>query len=189
MAAPRYRTENGRSIIDIQVKTTRSLFDTRDPAPFRERDIDDEAMAYILGAVDELPRKAPISLVVWLVEPGGDDLSEGEFADALRAQFAWERDRLQHRIREHLRRAQFVTLLGLAILALFLALAALVELSFEPSAVRNAVEEGLTIIGWVAIWRPIEALLYDWWPLVIQRRIRTRLLEAPVAVRSGRPPA
>jgi hypothetical protein len=25
--------------------------------------------------------------------------------------------------------------------------------------------EGLTIGGWVAMWRPMEIYLYDWWPL------------------------
>jgi hypothetical protein len=30
--------------------------------------------------------------------------------------------------------------------------------------------EGLTIVGWVAMWRPLEIYLYDWWPLHEQRR-------------------
>jgi hypothetical protein len=25
--------------------------------------------------------------------------------------------------------------------------------------------EGLLISGWVAMWRPIQILLYDWWPI------------------------
>lgn len=33
----------------------------------------------------------------------------------------------------------------------------------------HVAEEGLLILGWVAMWRPIELLLYDWRP---QRRMQ-----------------
>jgi hypothetical protein len=58
---PRYRIEDGRSCIDIRLKSSRQLFDGRDPAPFRERDLDEDAIEYIVGAVQELPPKAALS--------------------------------------------------------------------------------------------------------------------------------
>ena len=44
-------------------------------------------------------------------------------------------------------------------------------------------EEGLTIAGWVAMWKPLEIHLYDWWP--VRRRGRTfeKLSRVPVEVR------
>jgi len=33
------------------------------------------------------------------------------------------------------------------------------------------------------MWRPLEVLLYDWWPLVDERRQVSRMLEAPVSIR------
>jgi hypothetical protein len=33
------------------------------------------------------------------------------------------------------------------------------------------------------MWRPLEALLYDWWPLFSLRRVKRRIREAPVEVR------
>jgi len=54
--------------------------------------------------------------------------------------------------------------------------------------VRQILREGLLITGWVAMWRPLEALLYDWWPLVQERRLRRRLREAPMEVRHGAEP-
>jgi hypothetical protein len=32
------------------------------------------------------------------------------------------------------------------------------------------------------MWRPLEVLLYDWWPLVRQRRLCKRVLEAEIRV-------
>jgi len=42
--------------------------------------------------------------------------------------------------------------------------------------------EGLTIIGWVAMWRPIEIFLYDWWPIDHRRRVYLSLGRAHIAV-------
>ncbi len=58
--APRYRTEGGKTCIDIRLKTAHQLFDGRDPAPFRERDLDENAVDYIVGAFEELPAKAEV---------------------------------------------------------------------------------------------------------------------------------
>ena len=44
------------------------------------------------------------------------------------------------------------------------------------------VRESLTIGGWVAMWRPLEIFLYDWWPLVRRRRIYRSLSRAQVRV-------
>jgi hypothetical protein len=38
------------------------------------------------------------------------------------------------------------------------------------------------ITGWVAMWRPLDVLLYDWWPLVDERRHLDRVLAAEVAI-------
>jgi hypothetical protein len=33
------------------------------------------------------------------------------------------------------------------------------------------------------MWRPLEVLLYDWWPLIDERRQVRRILAAPVSIR------
>jgi hypothetical protein len=56
-----------------------------------------------------------------------------------------------------------------------------------PGWAANIVEEGLTICGWVAMWRPLEIYLYDWWPLLEERRRLDRL--AGIRVRIVAPEA
>jgi hypothetical protein len=48
---------------------------------------------------------------------------------------------------------------------------------------QSIVDEGLLILGWVAMWRPIEILLYDWWPLARRGRVLHRLAGVMVEVR------
>jgi hypothetical protein len=50
------------------------------------------------------------------------------------------------------------------------------------NAIAGFLSEGLAILGWVANWRPIEILLFEWWPMNRRRQLFTRLAEAPVEV-------
>ena len=52
-------------------------------------------------------------------------------------------------------------------------------------AAGDILREGLVITGWVAMWRPIEVLLYDWWPLIQTRKHIVRILAAQVEVRAA----
>jgi hypothetical protein len=47
----------------------------------------------------------------------------------------------------------------------------------------DVVREGLTVAGWVAMWRPMEIFLYSWWPLAGDRRLYDRLSQMRVSVR------
>ena len=42
--------------------------------------------------------------------------------------------------------------------------------------------ESLTIAGWVAMWRPMEIYLYDWWPMRRRGRVYSKLSQMPVEV-------
>ena len=36
--------------------------------------------------------------------------------------------------------------------------------------------------GWVAMWRPMEIFLYDWWPVRAEARLSDRLTAMPVRI-------
>lgn len=178
----RYRIEGERTCIDIRLRSAQQLFDHRDPAPFRERDLDEDAVEYLLGAVGDLPRAHLLKVVFWLPPQRDESLSDDEICASVRAHFGYERDKLQRGIRLVLHRGQQLLWIGLSVLVLCLALSELI-VKTESRTWLRMLREGLTITGWVAMWRPIEALLYDWWPLVHQRRTVDRLLAAELEVR------
>jgi hypothetical protein len=45
--------------------------------------------------------------------------------------------------------------------------------------------ESLLIGGWVAMWKPLEIFLYDWWPIVGERRLYDRLGKIKVQIIQG----
>ena len=73
--------------------------------------------------------------------------------------------------------------LGLAFLATCVVLREF-ALGIFPDAIRRILGEGLLIIGWVAMWGPLEVFLYGWWPISSTCRILERLANLDVEVRS-----
>ncbi|OYZ21018.1 MAG: hypothetical protein B7Y39_10060 [Bdellovibrio sp. 28-41-41] len=58
----RYRREGEKVIIEVAVNNSRQLFNERDPAPFRDRDLDEDFVAYVLSSVQEFPLKTEMKL-------------------------------------------------------------------------------------------------------------------------------
>ncbi len=52
------------NIIDIRISDIRQLFNSLDPSPFHERDLDREAEEFIVGWADEYPLQSPLELVI-----------------------------------------------------------------------------------------------------------------------------
>ena len=52
----------------------------------------------------------------------------------------------------------------------------------QPGKLWSLLQESLVIGGWVAMWRPMEIYLYEWWPLRRRRRIYDKLGRMPVEI-------
>lgn len=178
----RYRVERDRTCIDIRLRSAQQLFDGRDPAPFRERDLDERAIEYIRAAAEEIPLSKALKIVVIFEEPNGSRLSTAEIESAVRTQFEYQRDRVNRHLRQQRQFGHVALVVGLSVLVLLLTLAQMTP-GLPAGHAREILREGLVITGWVAMWRPIEVLLYDWWPLVQTRKQLVRILGAQIEVR------
>ena len=52
--------------IEINLSRLPQLFNSFDPSPFRERDLDPDAEDYIVGSAEEASRQHPLALVIHL---------------------------------------------------------------------------------------------------------------------------
>jgi hypothetical protein len=50
----------------------------------------------------------------------------------------------------------------------------------DTAELGSVVHESLLIAGWVAMWRPLEIFLYDWWSIRSEARLFDRLAVMPV---------
>jgi len=170
------------SSIELQVQKVGQLFDTLDPLPFRERDLDREAEEFIVSWARELPRKTPLRIVVHM--PAEESKSEQAqiLGQAMRRYFHYRAEFTGGELKELFRTGRFSLIIGLVVLALCLAAGRFLRTSLPPGQLGSFLDEGLVILGWVANWRPIEIFLYDWWPLFRRRALFERLASADVLV-------
>lgn len=136
--------------------------------------------SYIVAAARELPADEPWALALWLPASDVNAASGERIERIIRHYFAWSADAAQLRLRAHLQAAWRSTLLGLS----FMASCMLVLNLLAPSehVVAQTAAEGLLVLGWVALWRPLEMFLYDWWPLHRELRLMRRLSRLPVTL-------
>ena len=178
----RYRRENDKIIIDVAVKNSRQLFNERDPAPFRERDLDEHFATYILSSVQEFPLKTAMKIRIVIGEASDHSIEQAVIREAIRSHFDYESRLSQTNLRKRLRVGRWFFLIGLATLFACLSMAEFLR-SFQPGAKLWAIaREGFVIIGWVAMWRPVEVFLYDWWPLREQKLYLAKIAETEVEV-------
>ncbi len=154
-----------------------------DPFPFRERDLDTEAEAFIVDWARELPRGAALSIVVHLPPDEAATSEAAGLPDAIRGYFALRARALSAELSELFRVGRVSLAIGILVLALCLGIARLIA---EPRLenLASLATEGLVILGWVALWRPMEIFLYEWWPIAGQRRLYQRLATASISVRA-----
>jgi len=168
--------------IEIRVERLAQLFDTLDPYPFRERDLNAEAEGYIVGWAQELPEHAPIRIVVH-APPDAASEPEARLQEAIAHFFAYRADVTTRELKELFRIGRRSLAVGMAVLAACLLSSQAIAGRFGDSHLARFVEEGLIILGWVANWKPAEIFLYDWWPLTRRRRLYRRLATATVELR------
>lgn len=171
-----------RALIEVHVSELKALFNSLDPTPFRERDLDPRAEEFIAGWASELSSDQPLCLMIHVDRPAPDDAGAGELQDAVREFFTQRAAATRRRLRQLLAVGRTSLLIGVAALASSILLGDLAAMLFRESGFGGILRESLLIGGWVAMWRPLEVFLYDWWPIRAEARRYDRLSEMTVRV-------
>jgi len=175
--------DSGRKENTIQVKLQNldQFFNTIDPSPFQEKDLDDDLEQFIVSWAREYPPNEPIRLVVHLENPQPAEDACSVIERAVHNYFAYKAESTRRELRQLFRAGRISLIIGVSFLTICL-MAAEVLVSFRVPATR-VLRESLTIAGWVAMWHPMEVYLYGWWPLRRTERVYRKLSRIPVEVR------
>jgi hypothetical protein len=178
-APERYRREADRYFVDIHLRSVEQIFDLRDPAPFHERDLDDDAVAYLLAAMEDLRRHKDVAFRFAFECPRERSaLPPDELEASIRAHFRYEIERERRKLSAWLRQGQIGLVTAAVVLVLSLAVAFELEALARAHTGWRAAKEGLTIFGWVALWHPLDALLFGWWAMAERLRLLRRIERA-----------
>lgn len=166
--------------VEVRLRELAQLFNSMDPSPFIDRDLDAAAEEFIVSWARELPHKSELELVIHLATPPPPERAAGT-EEAVRHYFA-SRAEIKHReFRVLLRRGRTSLIIGLLFLVACFTLSELAR-KIIPGGWDQFAEIGLQIVGWVAMWRPLEIFLYDWWPIRSDQRLLERLARMKVSL-------
>lgn len=170
----------GHNAIDIRATRLEALFETLDPSPFRDKALDRDFETYLLDCAGEFADDRPLLLV--LHAPPALHAQVDVLASAVHAHFAFLATQHARRRRRLARHHRAVVVAGFGILAAALVLRRLLQ---GWSGGGEILTEGLLVLGWVAMWRPLEALLFDRRAARALQGVLHRLAEAKVIWRAG----
>ena len=172
--------------ISLNIHDLHQLFNSMDPSPFLEKDLDDEAEEFIVSWAREFPPGQPIRLRIHLEQWPADDPTE-MISQAVHNHFAHRAELTDLEFRVLMKQGRLSLVIGLTCLTTCLVISH-VLLRAETSTWSSIARESLTIAGWVAMWHPMQIYLYDWWPLRQRGRIYLNLSRMPVEVIPRRRP-
>jgi len=179
------KTRGTRHQIEIFIDRLEQLFNSIDPSPFHEKDLDPNAEEFIMSWAQEFRARDPLSLIIHLNQPGEALNTGASVKAAVHNYFAYQEKLNRLALSRLLKEGRISLLIGLAFLTACLVASELISADVAVPF-RNALHESLTIAGWVAMWRPIQIFLYDWWPLVHFGRILHKLSHVPVELKLRR---
>jgi hypothetical protein len=174
------RQPQGTASVSIRVRDLSQLFNSLDPSPFWDRDLDRDAAAFI---EDEFTDKQSASAWHLNVTTQGSAELAAHLQTAVETYYGRMASAVRRELLEHRRMSHLALLVGLGVF--FLSVTARELLLRSVPDLTRVIDEGLIVLGWIALWRPTEMLAYEWIPLVRRRRLYERLAGMRVAVRTA----
>ena len=170
--------------LELRVRELKQLFNSMDPSPFRNQDLDRTAEAYIESWAQAFPRDTHLQILVHVEQLPAETNTNVLVGEAIHNYFDYKVGLVRGELRQLFRHGRISLLIGLAFVTACLLGADAIGQTGTSNASTIA-RESLTIIGWVAMWRPVQIYLYDWWPLVQRIHIFANLSRASVSVIEG----
>src|SRR4051812_19138885 len=96
----------GPGTMRLRVSDLAQLFNSIDPSPFQERDLDPEADRFIVAWARDLPGCGPFALEVEVERPPSQACPEQELMEAVHAHFRRRSETTQRDLRALLRRGR-----------------------------------------------------------------------------------
>jgi hypothetical protein len=177
----------GCALIEVHVAELKQIFNSLDPTPFRQRDLDPKAESFIADWAREIAPDRPLGLLIHVDHEAASTEDVGVVHDAVRDYFSARAESTRVRLRQLFRVGRTSLTIGLVFLTGSILAGNVAENLLQHTRFAGIARESLLIGGWVAMWRPLEVFLYDWWPIRAEARLFDRLSAMTVRVKPSRP--
>jgi hypothetical protein len=166
--------------LELRLNELSQFFNSMDPTPFHHKDLDRDAEEFIESWALEFPQTSRFHITVHVVQMPPEDPTE-LVSEASRNVFNYKAEHSRRIVTVLLREGRISLLIGVAFLSMCLLIADLLT-SYAGGTFHRIPRESFTIGGWVAMWRPMQIFLYEWWPLARRGRIYRSIGQTQVRV-------
>ena len=171
--------------LELRVRELAQMFNSMDPSPFLNKDLDREAEAFIESWAIGYPPDSQLHITIHIEQLPTEGDPSALMTEAIHNYFIYKAGLVRRDLKQLLKQGRASLLIGLTFVAVCLVAADFIGKHGTGTAYTIA-RESLTIVGWVAMWRPLQIFLYDWWPLLRRIRVYKTLSQANVRVVQGK---
>ena len=143
----------------------------------QERALDRSAESYIFACAGKHRTTEPLRLLVHF--PESLRAHAADATDGIHDHFRRAHAQGERKFRRRMRIAGFALAAASGVLAGSFWLRSLLS-DVERRTLVQGLSEGLLILGWVAMWRPVEILLFEHWESHLDHAMLERLASIPV---------
>ena len=145
-----YHKKDGRVLIEIKLNSIIQLFNSFDPAPFYEKEIDTAAEHYIVDTVRDFPVKTKFKILIYLPPALVGSEEAQKIIPAIHTHFHYRMLVADRKFRSKLRFGRISLLIGISFLAVALVARQLVA-DMDNHFLSQLLSDSMLIIGWAAM--------------------------------------
>jgi len=169
----------------LRVREVAQLFNSMDPTPFLNKDLDPEAEDFIETWASGFALRSRFHITIHLEQWPSEGDPTGMLTGAIHNHFTYKAERARSALKYFLWQGRMSLVIGLVFVSLCLFVADTIG-NLGTNTGLTIARESLTIVGWVAMWRPLQIFLYDWWPLQRQIHLYQKLSRAHIQAIQGK---
>jgi hypothetical protein len=176
-----YKKVDGLILIEIKLSSIMQLFNSFDPAPFHEKELDTAAEHYIIDTVRDFPAKTKFRIVIYLPKELAGSEQARKIKPAIQHHFEYRVMGADRKFRTHFRHGRSTMLIGLTCLTIALVARQMVS-HLNNQLLAQIFADALLIIGWAAMWEPITVMLYELWPILQTKKVYQKISEMEIDI-------
>ena len=166
--------------IKLYLNSIEELFRKNNVSFFHSLKLNEGAEEFIIENALASPRKTSIILKIHI--PLNEISRSEEVKIAIRQHFTFCKQKSEKQLTRTLQLGWRSLLIAIIFLSLMFLLTKVVNRFLPEGGVAMTIEELLIILGWVALWRPADLLLYEWYPHKRNIKLFRRLEQSKVQI-------
>ena len=168
------------SEIQLSLQSVEQILLTRGTSAYSRHMLNEDVEEFIVEEAQSCPRRNAIVITISL--PTQEIARGWQVEAAIKDHFRYLKKKSEKKLKYTLQLGWRSLLVGFAFLVLVFMLTKIGNDLIPKGGVAVMIRESLVILGWVAMWRPADLLLYEWYPFKRDATLFGRLAESEVRV-------